>query len=234
VRRLGRVVAIVIAAGLHLSILVFMNVGNFPLIMLAGLIPFLPPSWVHRIARMLRLPGQDRPVEIAAGAGRLRGVAAGVLALFALTVFSTSLPAYAAAPRPAPVDAVLRYANLMQKWNMFAPQPPTADGWMRIPAVLGDGTAIDLATGRAPSDTPLYADPLYSRWTKVTEWIASPMGVDYRQEYSRMYCRLRNLHLAAGESPIVSFELVYYERAIPPPGGSQAPVRVITLNSHRC
>ena len=105
---------------------------------------------------------------------------------------------------------------------------------MHIPAVLTDGTELDLATGGPPSDAPLFADPLYSRWTKVTEWIASPGGVPYRQEYSRMYCRLRNLHLEPGQSPIVSFGLIYYERQIPPPGGAPTPIRVITLNSHRC
>lgn len=30
-----------------------------------------------------------------------------------------------------------------------------------------------------------------------------------------MYCRLRNLHLEPGQSPIVSFDLIYYERQIP-------------------
>jgi hypothetical protein len=117
---------------------------------------------------------------------------------------------------------------------MFSPDPPTSDGWMHIPAVLADGTQIDLATGRAPSDEPLYADPLYSRWTKVTEWIASAANVPYREEYSRMYCRLRNLHLQPGQSPIVSFDLVYYERKIPPPGNAEEAPRPILLNSHHC
>ena len=253
-RRLGRIVAVLMAAGLHLSIALFMNVGNFPLVMFAGLIPFLPASWVRAVvARLLpvaiaarqRVPAAigvrvasaadgARPTTVAPWPRPWPGVASVALALLALTTFSTSLPAYIAVPRPAPVDDALRYVNLMQKWNMFAPNPVTADGWMHIPAVLADGTQIDLATGGPPSDVPLFADPLYSRWTKVTEWIASPDGVPYRQEYSRMYCRLRNLHLQPGESPIVSFDLIYYERQIPPPGGAPTPVRVITLNSHHC
>jgi len=256
-RRLGRLIAVLMAAGLHVSIALFMNVGNFPSVMLAGLIPFLPPSWVQLIvARLrawvpaaittrLRVPAAIgvmlippaagvRPVQVPGWTGPWRGLAAIVLALFALVVFSTSLPGYLAMPRPAPVDNTLQYADLMQKWNMFAPNPVTADGWMHIPAVLADGTTLDLATGGPPSDAPLVADPLYSRWTKVTEWIASPDGVPYRQEYSRMYCRLRNLHLQPGQSPIVSFDLIYYERQIPPPGGTPTPVRVITLNSHHC
>ncbi|MDQ6859410.1 MAG: HTTM domain-containing protein [Chloroflexota bacterium] len=253
-RRLGRLVAVLMASGLHLSIALFMNVGNFPLVMLAGLILFLPASWVRAVAARLRLPAAfaprlrvpaglrmglgppagARPNIVGAWSRLLPGLASIALAVLALAVFSTSLPGYIAVPRPAPVDDVLRYANLMQKWNMFAPNPVTADGWMRIPAVLADGTQLDLATGGPPSDAPLFADPLYSRWTKVTEWIASPDGVPYRQEYSRMYCRLRNLHLQPGQSPILSFDLVYYERQIPPPGGDQVPVRSILLNSHHC
>ncbi|HEV2010310.1 MAG TPA: HTTM domain-containing protein [Candidatus Limnocylindria bacterium] len=235
VRRVGRIVAVVAAAGLHLSILLFMNVGNFPLIMLAGLIPFLPAGWVHRIAAMLRLPACEATASAVARASKWPRWAGGAaLAVLALTIFSTSLPAYAAAPRPGTVDRMLLYADVVQKWNMFAPNPAIADGWMHIPAILADGTHVDLATGRPPSDEPLYADPLYSRWTKVTEWIAAAANADYRQEYSRMYCRLRNLHLQPGQSPIVSFDLVYYERLVPPPGGSPPPVRVVTLNAHHC
>ena len=156
------------------------------------------------------------------------------LSTVALLVFSTSLPAYIAIPRPEQVDRVLQYANLLQKWNMFSPDPPTSDGWMRIPAVLADGTRTDLVTGRPPSEDPLYADPLYSRWIKVSEWIASAANGAYREEYSRMYCRLRNLHLQPGQSALVSFDLVYYERKIPPPGEAQAPPRQILLNSHHC
>lgn len=242
VRRVGRIIAVVTAGGLHLSILLLMNVGNFPFIMLAGLIPFLPSEWVARVIERLRLPRALASLQAARAAsanrpGTRNGLAAArsvALVALALLVFSTSLPAYMALPRPDPIDRVLQYANLLQKWNMFSPDPPTSDGWMHIPAVLADGTRIDLATGRTPSEEPLYADPLYSRWTKVTEWIASAANVAYREEYSRMYCRLRNLHLQPGESPIVSFDLVYYERKVPPPGATQEPPRPILLNSHHC
>ena len=117
---------------------------------------------------------------------------------------------------------------------MFAPDPPTADGWLSIPAVLADGTRIDLVTGTTPVDTPLYADPLYSRWTKVAEWIGSAAHTEYRQEHARMYCRLRNLHLQPGQSPIVSFDVIYTELPIPLPGQPRPPARRIILNSHKC
>ena len=240
IRRLGRVVAVVGAAGLHLSIILFMNVGNFPFVMLAGLIPFLPADWVTAVVSKAPMPpalaaliARPRAVD-PPRRGWVHAVGGAALLTLGLMIFSTSLPAYVAVSRPEPVDRGLEYGNLLQKWNMFAPDPATTDGWLRIPALLADGTRIDLATGAAPSDQPLYADPLYSRWTKVTEWIASGANVEYRQEYSRMYCRLRNLHLQPGQSPLVSFDLIYYERAIPHPGGQQEPPRAILLNSHHC
>jgi hypothetical protein len=242
IRRFGRPIAVLIAAGLHTNIALFMNVGNFPLIMLAGLIPFLPPSLVMRVAARLRLPDPARIEERAdrahergpqLGRWRRRVAGAGLIAL-ALVVFSTSLPSYAAVGRPEAVDRALRWADLLQKWNMFAPDPPTADGWLTIPAVLVDGTRIDLVTGKPPSDAALYADPLYSRWTKVAEWIASAAHVEYRQEHARMYCRLRNLHLRPGQSPLVSFDVLYMEQPIAAPGRAAAPLRRIVLNSHKC
>ena len=248
IRRIGRPLGILIAAGLHLNILLFMNVGNFPVIMLAGLIPFLPPSLVGRAAARLRIPDQapatvERAPAMHASVSRGRAPFAGpwprriggsLLLIFALAVFSTSLPAYAAIPRPAPVERALRWGDLLQKWNMFAPDPPTADGWPSIPAVLADGTRIDLVTGKAPVDTPLYADPLYSRWTKVAEWIGAASHTEYRQEHARSYCRLRNLHLQPGQSPIVSFDVIYTELPIPLPGQARPPARRIILNSHKC
>lgn len=242
VRRLGRIIAVVTATGLHLSILLLMNVGNFPFVMLVGLIPFLPPEWVAGTIEKLRLPRAlasvaARPVPSVsrvATSRRWPGARGLALVALALLVFSTSLPSDIALSRPDAIDRVLQYANLLQKWNMFSPDPPTSDGWMHIPAVLADGTMVDLATGRPPSDEPLYADPFYSRWTKVTEWIASAANVAYREEYSRMYCRLRNLHLQPGQSPVVSFDLVYYERKVPPPGSAEEPPRPILLNSHHC
>jgi hypothetical protein len=242
VRGIGRIVAVIAAAGLHLSILLLMNVGNFPFVMLAGLVPFLPPGFVAGTIENLRFPRAltgvvSKPISpVSPGVTISRWSVGRSLALIALAlvVFSTSLPPYIALSRPEAVDRVLQYANLLQKWNMFSPDPPTSDGWMHVPGVLADGTAVDLATGAAPTDQPLYADPFYSRWTKVTEWIASAANAQYREEYSRMYCRLRNLHLQPGQAALVSFDLMYYERKVPPPGAPQEPPRPILLNSHHC
>ena len=51
----------------------------------------------------------------------------------------------------------------------------------RIPATLSDGTTLDLlANGPADDSDERYSDPLYSRWTKITERIATGAYTDYR------------------------------------------------------
>src|SRR5207245_1763117 len=48
-----------------LGILLFMNVGNFPVIMLLALILFLPAPWIHRfVAQGRRIFGRERPLPL--------------------------------------------------------------------------------------------------------------------------------------------------------------------------
>src|SRR5438034_664181 len=39
------------AAAMQLGILLLMNVGNFPLVMLVACVMFVPPRWIHRVMR---------------------------------------------------------------------------------------------------------------------------------------------------------------------------------------
>ncbi|HEY6959222.1 MAG TPA: HTTM domain-containing protein [Candidatus Limnocylindria bacterium] len=253
--RLTRVLAAAGAAGLHLGILTLMNVGNFPVIMLSALVLFLPPEWIERsVARATSFVDvRARPTAVAVADGvaeaavvpapivRSRAPVRGSLAGLSLVVvaacsFVTAVPAQLEAIRPTgDVASLLRFLSLDQRWDMFAPDPARSDGWLRIPATLADATRIDLVTN-GPVDDRIerYSDPLYSRWTKVTERIASASYSDYRLEYARQFCRARNLHLVPGEVPLETFEIHYVERVIRPPGEGPPTFRDILLWSHRC
>ncbi|HUG92210.1 MAG TPA: HTTM domain-containing protein, partial [Planctomycetaceae bacterium] len=236
-----RLVAVAAALGLHLGILVLMNVGNFPVVMMAGLILFLPPPWVERlVARLAAIPparGASALVaRLAAAAPRpsthrasWSAAAAGALLLVALASFGTAMPRPLGPSTGEPLSGALRFAALDQRWDMFSPDPARADGWISARGQLADGTAVELIGegGRpVPRDpivlsgdepiAPRYADPLYTRWTKVHERIPNVAFAEYRLEYGRMFCRLRNLHLAPGGSPLVRFDVVYVERIIQP------------------
>jgi hypothetical protein len=257
--RITRLIAVAIAASLHLGILVLMNVGNFPIIMLSALVLFLPAQWVDEfvtgVASRFRARVRPRVVALADGVAHTaadalpsaitlppeirrfdRRIGGGALVLIAALAFATAVPSSLGAARPkGQVMDVLRFFALDQRWDMFSPEPARSDGWLRIPATFSTGATLDLVTNGPVTDSDeRYSDPLYSRWTKITERIASVAYSDYRLEYARSICRLHNLHLGPGDVPISTFEIQYVERLIQPPGEGPPTFREIMLWSHRC
>jgi len=240
---LTRVLAVIAAAGLHTGILLLMNVGNFPVIMLSALVLFLPPGWVRRVVDgiwprasavvLKRLPRGARqrwdnflaateavpatqPRAPRRAPSRMRWIQVIALVAFAALVFDTAVPRQLESMRPSgDLGKLVRAFSLDERWDMFSPDPAQSDGWMLGPARLADGTMFDLYTG-GPVDnsSERYSDPLYSRWAKVFERIANSGYGDYRLEYGRYFCRVRNLHLQPGQSPLDTFELFYIERVV--------------------
>jgi len=256
--RVTRLLAVAMAASLHLGILVLMNVGNFPVIMLSTLVLYLPAHWVDEfvtdVASRFRTRVRPRVVALADGVAHTAADALppaialptirkldrrfGTVALVALAAlaFLTAVPSTLEVARPkGEVMEVLRFFALDQRWDMFSPEPARSDGWLRIPATFSTGATLDLVTkGPITDSDERYSDPLYSRWTKVTERIASTAYSDYRLEYGRSICRLNNLHLGPGAVPISTFDIHYIERLIQPPGEGPPTFRDILLWSHRC
>jgi hypothetical protein len=242
----ARLVAVIAAAMLHVGILLFMNVGNFPLIMLAALIPFLPPAAVHRLMRPGRSADPSRPAASQA-AGMLaswRPVSMAALGCVAAASFATALPTNVIRHQlPAPISVRLDSIGLTQSWRLFAPNPTRTEAWIRAPGRLADGSLVDLVDqwGRpeprdprplseSGSTEPRFS-PLYTRWVKVHRHMSSDR---YRLEYAQMYCRLRNHHIGPGESPLESLDLIYTRRTVPPPGTGPPRVRDQHLGFYRC
>lgn len=257
--RVTRLMAVAMAASLHLGILLLMNVGNFPVIMLSTLVLFLPAHWVDEfvagVAARFRMRLRPRVVALADGAAHTAAAAlppsivlptemrvfnrrfsGGALVMVAALAFATAVPSSLEGARPkGQLMDVMRFFALDQRWDMFSPEPARSDGWLRIPATMSDGTTLDLLTnGPADNSDERYSDPLYSRWTKISERIASTAYTDYRLEYARSICRFNNLHLGPGDVPITTFEIHYVERLIRPPGEGPPTFRDILLWSHRC
>jgi vitamin K-dependent gamma-carboxylase-like protein len=259
--RVTRLAAVLGALMLHFGIATLMNVGNFPVIMISTLILFLPAEWVRsfvgRVEAKIHPYLAPRLVAATAGAtteiaapshpriaspriGTIRSVRVlrivASVALVGVTAlaFSSAFPSWAAAYRPqGELARVLNFTSLDQRWDMFSPDPAQADGWMLAPATLADGGTYDLLTGGPVSTAPRWSDPLYTRWVKVFERIANVGYTDYRLEFGRSFCRLRNFHLSPGESALATFDLTYVERTIHAPG--QAPtLQEYHIWSHQC
>ncbi len=226
-----RAIAALGAAAMQLGILVLMNVGNFPLVMLAACVLFVPPEWIHRVMRETVM-GAAAPSVRRAG----RGAAGALLAITAAAAFVTAVPSEVEALRPnGDLASLLRSLSLDQRWDMFSPNAARSDGWLLAPATLADGTRLDLLSDRGADDrSERYSDPLYSRWTKVHERIASSFYAGYRSAYARFLCRARNSHLAPGQSPLVSFDLIYVERTIQAPEKGPPLTSETMLWSQQC
>lgn len=226
-----RSIAALGASAMQLGILALMNVGNFPLVMLAACVLFVPREWIHRVMR--------DTVTLAAGPNvrHARPRVAGVLlAITAAAAFVTAVPSEAEALRPnGDLASLLRSLSLDQRWDMFSPNAARSDGWLLAPARLADGARLDLLTDRGADDrSERYSDPLYTRWTKVHERIASSFYAGYRSAYARYFCRARNSHLAPGQSPLVSLELFYVERTIQAPEKGPPLISETRLWSQQC
>ncbi len=230
----------------------------FPVIMLSTLILFVPADWVRTFvdAIQVRIGPRFTPRLAAATAGATRELrrvpvmpvrsarltdvraarVAGAAILLAVTAvaFSSAFPSWAAAYRPqGDLARVLVFSSLDQRWDMFSPDPAQADGWMLAPATLADGGSYDLLTGGPVSTAPRWSDPLYTRWVKVFERIANSGYTDYRLEFGRSFCRLRNFHLQPGQSPLDTFALNYVERTIHAPG-EPPTLQEFHIWSHQC
>ena len=131
--------------------------------------------------------------------------------------------------------SLLRSLSLDQRWDMFSPNAARSDWWLVAPAALADGTRFDLLSERGADDrSARYSDPLYTRWTKVHERIASSFYAGYRSAYARYFCRARNSQLAPGQSPLASFELFYVERTIQAPEKGPPLISETKLWSQQC
>ena len=230
-RRRTRTVAALSATAMQLGILLLMNVGNFPLVMLAACVLFVPPEWIHEAMR--------DTVGLAAAPsvrGQRHRAATWLLVIAAAAAFVTAVPSEAEAIRPSgDLASLLRSLSIDQRWDMFSPNAARSDWWLLAPASLADGTRFDLLSDRGADDrSERYSDPLYTRWTKVHERIASSFYAGYRSAYARYFCRARNSQLAPGQSPLASFELFYVERTIQAPEKGPPLISETKLWSQQC
>jgi hypothetical protein len=232
-----RRILLVILAAMHLSIGVFLTVGLFSLVSLAGLSLFIPSEVWDRswLARFSPQAGVDVP---AVGAARRR-VTEQVSQLSAfMQVVCALLLAYVVALNLYGLRAsTLRSQfslhwppltiglGLGQKWNMFE-TIPSKDGWYVGHAHLRDGSDVDLLRQGAPIDwtRPPQPTEMYSnhRWSKCFREMAyeDEMGYQvFRVPVADYLCREWNARHAA-DRQVETFDLVYCSE--PPPSNADA------------
>ena len=138
--------------GAHVGMLLTMRLGLFPLISVAAFLPFLPAAFWDRVpvpsnslaARLDdALPafeGRLLPARLHQWAGTVLPPALACLLAFVL-LWNAATLGYVAVP-----DSVNQHPQNEapdQRWNMFAPEPLSVDGWLVAPGELESGERVD-------------------------------------------------------------------------------------------
>jgi hypothetical protein len=220
-----RLIVIGILAAMHLSIEMFLTVGFFSHVSLAGLVLFLPAQfWDSRLlARFSHMPQHlESPAELEKRAENDRSPLshlAGAICLISLIcVFAINIGGFPSRPlRWLAVDQwdpLTTACGLGQKWNMFE-TVPSRDGWYVAWAKLVDGSEVDLLRQGATVDwnRPLNPAGMYPnhRWQKCFREMAYDDELGYqvfRQPVGEFLCRRWNADKTA-DRRIAEFEFIY-------------------------
>jgi len=138
---------------------------------------------------------------------------------------------------PAQFEAFGMALRLDQKWNMFAPFPVRASGWLVIPGELRDGTKVDLMTGKRGTvsyDRPELVSALFpnARWRKYLMNIQEDENREYRLYFGKWLCRTWNSWRDVSEQ-LIQFEIVLMRTKTVFPG-ELAKTDKVSLWHHEC
>lgn len=147
----GRLRAALVGAFLavHAGMVVTLQLGVFPLVSMASLLPLLPGGVWARVVSVVpveRLPTLDAaktPLARRWPALSWLGRVGATVCLVVLLVTNAVGLGVVAAPSGTPEQVTDR------SWDMFAPSPPVTTWWYVAPANLSSGDRVDAITGEA-------------------------------------------------------------------------------------
>jgi hypothetical protein len=142
-------------------------------------------------------------------------------------------------PAAYPVGWIEPFAQpfgLDQKWDMFAATSPDS-GWFVIPAVLRDGTVVDLFKDGGPftmnKPDSIYASFADERTRKRMIWMVAPNRDDYRMAYGRYLCISWNHDHPEPDKKLDAFKILYLQQLIHADGTKTDPA-ILMLWKHEC
>jgi hypothetical protein len=134
----------------HVGSALALELGLFPLVCVAGLLPFVPGVVWDRLARATTLPGKAATSPLDDGWPR-RALQLACAAALAYVVAANVASLFASSPLPFVIDRVGAALRLKQSWAMFAGNPDEVrDGWYAVRGTTPAGAELDLNRGGAP------------------------------------------------------------------------------------
>jgi len=208
----SRTALVALFAGAHLGMALTMRLGLFPLISIAALLPFLPPGAWDRIESAVdggidRLLDQNRwrtrvaavlpprllpraPQRVSMTANQL---APGIVTICLALVLVWNAAAIGLVTMPAGVTATVDPEQ--HRWDMFAPEPRTTDGWYVVDGRLASGDRVDARYGgdvtfeRPPELAATFPS---HRWFVYLLDLQRPAYADLRPAFADYVCRQWN------------------------------------------
>ncbi|WP_224447195.1 HTTM domain-containing protein [Haloprofundus salilacus] len=198
--------------GMHLGMFLTMRIGLFPLVSIAALLVFLPSSAWNRAAARLSGPAESAATRLGVPAGldRLRSdgtprvaasqrvaalrrwgarVVPAVVAVLLAAILVWNALAVGFVSMPGRGEPALDPAD--HTWNMFAPHPPTSDGWYVAPGELRSGKRVDAyylsspVGDERPDTLEMYPS---SRWRKYLVDAYWSGDEDVQREFAGYLC----------------------------------------------
>jgi hypothetical protein len=224
-----------------------LRIDLFPLIAVAGLIPFYPPAvwdaadsladrsgvadglqaaservWSGPVPASVAPPFPASSADLAAGLDRTPGAFATVVpCVFLALVVTSNAVAVGYASMPEPGDRALDAIQGDQNWRMFAPSPTRTTKWFAAPATLENGSEVDaLYRSRVDFDRPARAQDAYptSRWRKYLVNVRFADNERHRSYLANYLCERWN---GERDTDVESVTVYYlYERTDPYDGTS--------------
>lgn len=188
-----RILAVVSVWAFHTGLLLFLNLGHFPFVLMGAVLVFLPSWFWERLepgGAPASRPAPASGVAIASTSARdqrLRAVWENVIPMvmiaYVLTQNTASLQTNSFLPEV--VNQIGATFRLKQNWKMYAPEPLKTDHYYVMRGSLRDGSQVDLLRDARP----VSMDPPETR-----PWSVSPRPWFLYLEHTRKHRREVPLH----------------------------------------
>ncbi|MFC4247026.1 HTTM domain-containing protein [Natribaculum luteum] len=237
--------------GMHLGMLLTLRIDLFPLVVVAGLVPFYPPvvwdglsalasrfgltdALRRRLERLEAVVPDVSTPTLSSRLARGRVLFSTILPyVFLVLVVLSSAQSVGYTQVPDHGETALDATKMEQHWQMFAPEPLQTDGWYVVPARLENGSEVDAYHGsQVDWDRPPSVEKTYptSRWRKYLSNVWSGDNENHREYFSDYLCdRWNRQH----ETNVENLTL-YYMRQPSEPYNETEPVYDVELHEHEC
>lgn len=242
-----RFIIIALFCVFHLGLAMTLELGHFPYTAIIYWLALLPSTFWDFLLTKLNTTAKQNYLKLSALCGTpekrplpLRAKLAATFLLFCIGLIGCwNVGVHSDKDRLVLAEPTVNIGYLLrlhQRWDMFAPFPKNADGWIVANATLLNGSHIDILSGRPVTfEKPanLADDMIDTLWRKYFTNITSIENKIHLPYFARWLCREWNRGRPSFQKAIF-FNLWVVTEKTPEPGKSSTPVPPIKIWDQYC